>query len=194
MEAVPAQQQWVLSPTLPRRGSAAALPLPHSLLSRQFAQRRRLRCRPSAAAALGCCRDNSPNVAVCASDRRSARRRFAAACLTLHRRGFAAALRCINSLWTTMSVCAKHVVLRWKLSFSNSNRCCRQHCRGAALLPLCRCRISLLSRHPARPSISGQSACAVGGTWLGEGELGVCGALAHRASRPDLLLPAVLRP
>ena len=40
----------------------------------------------------------------------------------------------------------------------------------------------------------GQSACAVGGTWLGEGELGVCGALAHRASRPDLLLPAVLPP
>ena len=27
---------------------------------------------------------------------------------------------------------------------------------------------------------------------LGEGELGVCGALGHRASRPDLLLPLAL--
>ena len=104
--------------------------------------------------------------------------------------------RCINSLWATMSVCAKHVVLRWKPSFSNSKRCCRQQCRGAALLPLCRCRISLLSRHPAighqSRAAMGQSACAVGGTWLGEGELGVCGALGHRASRPDLLLPLAL--
>ena len=32
-------------------------------------------------------------------------------------------------------------------------------------------------------------ACAVGGTWLGAGELGVCGALGFRSSRSDLLLP-----
>ena len=44
----------------------------------------------------------------------------------------------------------------------------------------------------AIPSIQQMAVCAVGGTLLGEGELGVCGALGHRASRPDLLLPLAL--
>ena len=65
--------------------------------------------------------------------------------------------------------------------------CCRF---AAAALACCR---DIPLCHQSRAAM-GQSACAVGGTWLGEGELGVCGALAHRASRPDLLLPAVLRP